>query len=27
MQAFRDRFEREVNPDGVLDPADRALRR
>lgn len=25
-QAFRDRFEREVDPDGVLDPAERAKR-
>jgi hypothetical protein len=25
-QAFRDRFEREVDPDGVLDPVERAKR-
>lgn len=25
-QAFADRFEREVDPDGVLDPAERARR-
>lgn len=25
-QAFRDRFEREVDPDGVLDPDERARR-
>lgn len=24
--AARDRFEREVDPDGVLDPAERAIR-
>lgn len=25
-QAFLDRFEREVDPDGILDPAERARR-
>jgi hypothetical protein len=25
-QAFRDRFEREVDPDGKLDPVERAIR-
>jgi hypothetical protein len=25
-QAFLDRFEKQVDPDGVLDPADRAVR-
>jgi hypothetical protein len=25
-QAFRDRFEREVDPDDKLDPAERAIR-
>lgn len=25
-QAFRDRFERQVDPDGTLDPAERARR-
>lgn len=25
-QAFRDRFENEVDPDGVLDPLERAKR-
>jgi hypothetical protein len=25
-QAFRDQFEREVDPEGVLNPADRARR-
>lgn len=25
-QAFLDRFEQEVDPDGVLDPAERAIR-
>jgi hypothetical protein len=24
--AFRDRFERQVDPEGVLDPAERSLR-
>lgn len=25
-EAFLDRFERQVDPDGLLDPAERALR-